>query len=91
MKHRLTYCSDIVAEQRAAYLASPASLPEALGDLSSVGWSDLAGSCTSGTTYNGRFRLTKYGDKPSERRRSREKVYRYINRQNIDSSTPISA
>ncbi|CAH2244217.1 jg20162 [Pararge aegeria aegeria] len=37
-----------------------------LSGLSSAGWSDPAGSRTSGTTYNGRFQPTKYGDKPKE-------------------------
>ncbi|CAH2258536.1 jg12371 [Pararge aegeria aegeria] len=70
--HVLLRCRG-VAQQRAAYLGSPASIPEALGDLggllifceecSLAGWSD--------PTYNGRFRPTKYEDKPRERRRRR--------------------
>ncbi|CAH2244745.1 jg24427 [Pararge aegeria aegeria] len=54
--HVLLRCRG-VAEQRAAYLGSPTSLPEELGDPAA--WSDSAGSRTSGTTYNGRFRPTE--------------------------------
>ncbi|CAH2232377.1 jg15315 [Pararge aegeria aegeria] len=45
-----------IAQQRATYLGSPASLPEALGDLGGLlsFWSDTAGSRTSGTTYKGK-------------------------------------
>ncbi|CAH2267434.1 jg23813 [Pararge aegeria aegeria] len=34
--------------------------------VSSAGWSDPAGSRTSDTTYNGRFRPTKYGGEAQE-------------------------
>ncbi|CAH2240503.1 jg12289 [Pararge aegeria aegeria] len=79
LTHVLLQCRG-VKEQRAAYLCSLKHLATWAACLASgvslAGWSDPAGSRTSGTTYNGRFRPTKYGDKPRGRRRRRTIVTR---------------
>ncbi|CAH2266888.1 jg19892 [Pararge aegeria aegeria] len=64
--HVLLRCRG-VAEQRVAYLGSPASLPEALGDLGGrlCFWSELGPSVTQRGAVSAALRSTEGSGRPS--------------------------